>query len=195
MADMAGTATMSDRSRVLSGIQPTADSFHLGNYLGAVRQWVALQDTHDAFYCVVDLHAITIEHDPAELRRRTRVAAAQLLAAGLDPTQCTLFVQSHIEEHAQLAWVLSCITGYGEAGRMTQFKDKSSRQSAGSGLGPTVGLFTYPILRAADILLYQAERVPVGEDQRQHLEPPRTRAQLFNPRFGDTFVVPDPYIV
>src|SRR6516164_7242398 len=156
---------MSPRLRVLSGIQPTADSFHLGNYLGAVRQWVTLQDTHDAFYCVVDLHAITVPQDPALLTRRTRVAAAQLLAAGLDPDRCTLFVQSHVPAHAELAWVLSCITGYGEASRMTQFKDKSARQE-----NTTVGLFTYPILQAADILLYQAAQVPVGEDQRQHLE-------------------------
>ena len=188
-------AMSSDRPRVLSGIQPTADSFHLGNYLGAIRQWVAMQETHDAFYCVVDLHAITIEHDPVALRRRTRVAAAQLLAAGLDPDRCTLFVQSHVPEHPQLAWVLSCLTGYGEAGRMTQFKDKSARQASGGGVGPTVGLFTYPILQAADILLYQAEQVPVGEDQRQHLELTRDLAQRFNSRLGDTFVVPEPYIV
>jgi tryptophanyl-tRNA synthetase len=178
-----------DRPRVLSGIQPTADSFHLGNYLGAVRQWVALQDTHDAFYCVVDLHAITVEHDPAALRRRTRVAAAQLLAAGLEPDRCTLFVQSHVAEHAQLAWVLSCITGFGEASRMTQFKDKSARQA-----NATVGLFTYPVLQAADILVYQAAQVPVGEDQRQHLELTRDLAQRFNTRFGSTFVVPEPHI-
>ncbi|HET6818483.1 MAG TPA: tryptophan--tRNA ligase [Mycobacteriales bacterium] len=179
-----------DRPRVLSGIQPTADSFHLGNYLGAVRQWVALQDSHDAFYCVVDLHAITVAWDPAELRQRTRVAAAQLLAAGLDPDRCTLFVQSHIEEHAQLGWVMSCLTGYGEASRMTQFKDKSSRQQES-----TVGLFTYPMLMAADILLYRAAQVPVGEDQRQHLELTRDLAQRFNTRFGETFVVPEPFIL
>ena len=185
---MAGMST--DRPRVLSGIQPTADSFHLGNYLGAVRQWVALQDTHDAFYCVVDLHAITVPFEPAELRQRTRVAAAQLLAAGLDPDRCTLFVQSHIEEHAQLGWVMSCLTGYGEASRMTQFKDKSARQQES-----TVGLFTYPMLMAADILLYRATHVPVGEDQRQHLELTRDLAQRFNTRLGDTFVVPEPYIL
>src|SRR3954470_20561919 len=190
MVDMAATPTTGDRPRVLSGIQPTADSFHLGNYLGAVRQWVALQDTHDAFYCVVDLHAITIEHEPELLRRRTRVAAAQLLAAGLDPERCTLFVQSHVPEHTQLAWVLSCITGTGEASRMTQFKDKSAKQPNSS-----VGLFTYPILQAADILLYQANHVPVGEDQRQHVELTRDLAQRFNTRFGETFVVPEPYIV
>ena len=180
------------RPRVLSGIQPTADSFHLGNYLGAVRNWVAMQETHDAFYCVVDLHAITAGHDPAMLRQRTRVAAAQLLAVGLDPERCTLFVQSHVPEHAQLAWVLDCITGFGEASRMTQFKDKSARQGAERA---SVGLFTYPILQAADILLYQADAVPVGEDQRQHLELTRDLAQRFNTLFGPTFTVPAPYIV
>ncbi|RKR88621.1 tryptophanyl-tRNA synthetase [Micromonospora pisi] len=180
------------RPRVLSGIQPTADSFHLGNYLGAVRNWVAMQETHDAFYCVVDLHAITAGHDPVVLRQRTRVAAAQLLAVGLDPERCTLFVQSQVPEHAQLAWVLSCITGFGEASRMTQFKDKSAKQGADRS---SVGLFTYPILQAADILLYQADAVPVGEDQRQHLELTRDLAQRFNTLFGATFTVPAPYIV
>lgn len=179
------------RPRVLSGIQPTADSFHLGNYLGALRQWVALQDDHEVFYCVVDLHAITVEHDPAELARRTRVAAAQLLGLGLDPDRCTLFVQSHVPEHARLSWILECITGFGEAGRMTQFKDKSAKQGTDRA---TVGLFTYPILQAADILLYQADRVPVGEDQRQHLELTRNLAQRFNHRFGETFRVPEPHI-
>ncbi|MEV1291286.1 tryptophan--tRNA ligase [Pseudonocardia sp. NPDC049635] len=179
------------RPRVLSGIQPTADSFHLGNYLGALRQWVALQDSHEAFYCVVDLHAITVEHDPAELAQRTRVAAAQLLGLGLDPQRCTLFVQSHVPEHARLSWVLECITGFGEAGRMTQFKDKSARHGADR---TTVGLFTYPVLQAADILLYQADQVPVGEDQRQHLELTRNLAQRFNHRFGATFRVPEPHI-
>ena len=176
--------------RVLSGIQPTADSFHLGNYVGALRQWVAMQEGNDAFYCVVDLHAITVEHDPAALRRRTRVAAAQLLALGLDPDRCTLFVQSHVRQHAELAWVLGCITGFGEASRMTQFKDKAAKQA-----NPTVGLFTYPVLMAADVLIYQADAVPVGEDQRQHLELTRDLAQRFNSRFGETFVVPEPYIV
>ncbi|KGH46867.1 tryptophanyl-tRNA synthetase [Modestobacter caceresii] len=178
--------------RVLSGIQPTADSFHLGNFLGALRQWVALQDDHDAFYCVVDLHAITAEQpDPAVLRRRTLVSAAQLLALGVDPSRSTLFVQSHVPEHAQLAWVLQCLTGFGEAGRMTQFKDKSSREGAGT---TSVGLFTYPVLQAADILLYQAARVPVGEDQRQHLELTRDLATRFNGRYGDTFVLPEAYV-
>ncbi len=144
-------------NRVLSGIQPTADSFHLGNYLGAIRQWVALQDSHDAFYCVVDLHAITVPQDPALLRRRSRVAAAQLFAAGLDPKRCTVFVQSHIPEHAELSWVLSCLTGFGEASRMIQFKDKSLKSGADQA---SVGLFTYPILQAADILLYQTDQVP-----------------------------------
>ena len=178
--------------RVLSGIQPTADSFTLGNYLGAVRQWVALQDEYDAFYCIVDLHAITVEHDPVALRERTYVAAAQLLAAGIDPDRSTLFVQSQVPEHAQLAWVLGCMTGFGEASRMTQFKDKSARGGADRA---TVGLFTYPVLQAADILLYQAHQVPVGEDQRQHLELTRDLAGRFNHRFGETFQVPDPYIV
>ena len=178
--------------RVLSGIQPTADSFHLGNYLGALRQWVALQDSYDAFYCVVDLHAITVPQDPALLPRRTRIAAAQLLGAGLDPDRCTLFVQSHVPEHAELAWVLSCLTGFGEASRMIQFKDKSSKEGQDQA---SVGLFTYPILQAADILLYQADQVPVGEDQRQHLELSRTLAQRFNHRYGQTFVPPQPYIL
>ncbi|MFF8830494.1 tryptophan--tRNA ligase [Streptomyces sp. NPDC015131] len=182
----------SDRPRVLSGIQPTAGSFHLGNYLGAVRQWVALQETHDAFYMVVDLHAITIPQEPAQLRANTRLAAAQLLAAGLDPERCTLFVQSHVPEHAQLAWVMNCLTGFGEASRMTQFKDKSAKQGADR---TTVGLFTYPVLQVADILLYQAQHVPVGEDQRQHIELTRDLAERFNTRFGETFTVPAPYIL
>jgi tryptophanyl-tRNA synthetase len=177
---------------VLSGIQPTADSFHLGNYLGALRQWIALQDDHDAFYFIPDLHAITAPHDPAALRERTRRGVAQLLALGLDPARCTLFVQSQVPEHAELTWVLSCITGFGEASRMTQFKDKSAKQGTDR---TTVGLFTYPVLMAADILLYQADRVPVGEDQRQHLELTRGLAQRFNTRFGArTFTVPEPFI-
>ncbi|WP_340558690.1 tryptophan--tRNA ligase [Streptomyces sp. GSL17-111] len=181
-----------DRPRVLSGIQPTAGSFHLGNYLGAVRQWVALQETHDAFYMVVDLHAITVPQDPKELRASTRLAVAQLLAAGLDPDRCTLFVQSHVPEHAQLGWVMNCLTGFGEASRMTQFKDKSAKQGAE---GTTVGLFTYPVLQVADILLYQADQVPVGEDQRQHIELTRDLAERFNGRFGRTFNLPAAYIL
>jgi tryptophanyl-tRNA synthetase len=180
------------RPRVLSGIQPTADSFHLGNYLGALRQWVAMQEDHDAFYCVVDLHAITIDQDPALLRERTLRSVAQLMAMGLDPDRCTLFVQSHVPEHAQLAWVLNCLTGFGEASRMTQFKDKSAK---GGQDRTTVGLFTYPILQAADILLYQANQVPIGEDQRQHLELTRDLGGRFNHRYGDTFVLPEAFIV
>ncbi|MEJ7651642.1 MAG: tryptophan--tRNA ligase [Nakamurella sp.] len=180
------------RPRVLSGIQPTSDSFHVGNYLGALRQWVSMQQTHDAFYCVVDLHAITVETDPTLLRDRTRIAAAQLLALGIDPQSSTLFVQSHVPAHTQLGWVLECQTGFGEAGRMTQFKDKSARNGADRS---SVGLFTYPVLMASDILAYQADQVPVGEDQRQHLELTRNLAQRFNSRFGQTFVVPEPYIV
>ncbi|MFJ2196311.1 tryptophan--tRNA ligase [Streptomyces violaceusniger] len=181
-----------DRPRALSGIQPTAGSFHLGNYLGAIRQYVALQETHDAFYTVVDLHAITVPQDPAELRANSRLAAAQLLASGLDPDRCTLFIQSHVPEHAQLGWVMNCLTGFGEASRMTQFKDKSARHGADRA---TVGLFTYPILQVADILLYQANHVPVGEDQRQHIELTRDLADRFNGRFGETFTVPEAYIV
>jgi len=180
------------RPRVLSGIQPTSDSFHLGNYLGALRQWVNMQDEYDAFYCVVDLHSITLDPpEPDELRQRTRVAAAQLLAAGLDPSRCTLFAQSHIAEHTQLSWVLECLTGFGEASRMTQFKDKSARSGTDR---VTVGLLTYPVLMAADILLYQADQVPVGEDQRQHLELTRNLAQRFNNRYGETFTVPEGFI-
>jgi tryptophanyl-tRNA synthetase len=179
--------------RVFSGIQPTADSFHLGNYLGAVKQWVDLQETRDTpIYCVVDLHAITMPYDPQTLRRRTRVAAAQLFAAGIDPERSILFVQSTVPEHAELCWVLGCITGFGEANRMTQFKDKSAKGGTDSA---SVGLFTYPILQAADILLYQADEVPVGEDQRQHLELSRNLAQRFNHRFGETFTVPAPHIL
>ncbi|MFT2017995.1 tryptophan--tRNA ligase [Streptomyces sp. 796.1] len=181
-----------DRPRALSGIQPTAGSFHLGNYLGAIRQYVALQETHDAFYMVVDLHAITVPQDPRELRANTRLAAAQLLAAGLDPDRCTLFIQSHVPEHAQLGWVMNCLTGFGEASRMTQFKDKSAKQGADR---TTVGLFTYPVLQVADILLYQASHVPVGEDQRQHIELTRDLAERFNSRFGHAFTVPSAHIV
>lgn len=178
--------------RVLSGIQPTADSFHLGNYLGAVKQWVALQEDHDAFYCVVDLHALTVETEPSLLRRRTLVAAAQLIALGLNPDKCTLFIQSHVPEHNQLGWVLECLAGFGEASRMTQFKDKSQKSGADR---TVVGLFTYPILQAADIMLYQAHRVPVGEDQRQHIELTRDLGQRFNSRFGETFVIPEAHIM
>lgn len=179
--------------RIFSGMQPTSDSLHLGNYLGALTQWVALQDAYDALYCVVDLHALTVAPDPAALRERSRRTAAQYLAAGVDPERSILFVQSHVAEHAELAWLLSCHTGFGEAGRMTQFKDKSGKAGAE---GTTVGLFTYPILMAADILLYDTALVPVGEDQRQHLELTRDLAQRLNGRFGEgTAVVPDVHIV
>ena len=180
------------KPRVLSGIQPTSGSFHLGNYLGAVKQWVELQDTHDAFYCVVDLHALTSSPNPAELRKNTLTSVAQLLALGLDPERCTLFVQSHVVEHNQLAWVMECMTGFGEASRMTQFKDKSAKTGTDR-IG--VGVFTYPMLMAADILLYQANQVPVGEDQRQHIELTRDLAGRFNHQYGQTFVIPEGFIL
>jgi tryptophanyl-tRNA synthetase len=178
---------MSSKPRLFSGIQPSADSLHIGNYVGALVQWKEMQTTHDAFFCVVDLHAITVAQEPALLREQTRRTAAQYIAAGIDPAQSTLFVQSHVHEHAELAWVLNTITGFGEASRMTQFKDKSAKQGTDS---TSVGLFTYPVLMAADILLYDSVVVPVGEDQRQHLELTRDLAQRFNTRFGETFVVP-----
>jgi tryptophanyl-tRNA synthetase len=177
---------------VLSGIQPTADSFHIGNYFGALRQWVSMQETHDCFYSVVDLHAITSEFDPKVLKKRTLTSFAQLLAVGIDTNKSTIFVQSQVPQHAQLAWVLSCFTGFGEAGRMTQFKDKTQK---GGQERSSFGLFTYPILQAADILLYQAQSVPVGEDQRQHLELTRDLANRFNNQFGKTFIVPEAFIV
>lgn len=178
--------------RVLSGIQPTSDSFHVGNHLGALQNWVAMQETHECIYFIADMHAVTVEQDPAALRQRTLLSYAQLLALGIDPNRSTLIVQSHIPEHAQLMWVMSTITGLGEANRMTQFKDKSAKGGATSA---SVGLLTYPILQAADILLYQANAVPVGEDQRQHLELTRDLAIRFNGRFGDTFTVPEAHIV
>ena len=180
------------RARILSGMQPTSDSLHLGNFLGALVNWVALQETYDTYYMVADLHALTVAPDPQLLRERTRRTAAQYLAAGVDPARSVLFVQSHVPEHAELCWVLSCHTGFGEASRMTQFKDKSAKAGSES---TNVGLFTYPILQAADILLYDASLVPVGEDQRQHIEITRDLAQRINARFGETFVVPEPHIV
>jgi tryptophanyl-tRNA synthetase len=177
---------------ILSGMQPSSDSLHLGNYIGALSNWVTMQDEFDAFFCVVDLHAITVPQDPKELRERTRSTAAQYIAAGIDPAKSTLFIQSHVSAHAQLAWVLNTITGFGEASRMTQFKDKSAKQGADSS---SVGLFTYPILMAADILAYQANVVPVGEDQRQHLELTRDLAMRFNSRFGTAFTVPEAHIL
>jgi len=174
-------------------MQPTSDSLHLGNLIGALRNWVALQDDYDAIYCVVDLHALTQAPDPATLRERTRRTAAQYLAAGVDPERSVLFVQSHVPAHAELAWVLGCQTGFGEAGRMTQFKDKSAKYGSSA---TNVGLFTYPVLMAADILLYDTSLVPVGEDQRQHLELSRDLAERMNTRFGaGTAVVPEAYIV
>jgi len=180
------------KPNLLSGMQPSAASLHLGNYLGALTQWVKMQDDFNAYYVIVDLHAITVAQDPSELRQNTRRTAAQYIAAGIDPSKSALFVQSHIPAHAQLAWVLNCITGFGEASRMTQFKDKSQKGGADNS---SVGLFTYPILQAADILLYQPKAVPVGEDQRQHLELTRDLATRFNSRFGKTFEIPEAHIL
>ncbi|MFN4846042.1 MAG: tryptophan--tRNA ligase, partial [Rhodoluna sp.] len=183
---------MNAKPNLLSGMQPSASSLHLGNYLGALVNWVNMQENFNAYYVIVDLHAITVPQDPAELRTNTRRTAAQYIAAGIDPAKSALFVQSHVPAHAELAWVLNCITGFGEASRMTQFKDKS--QKAGSD-SASVGLFTYPILQAADILLYQPKAVPVGEDQRQHLELTRDLAERFNSRFGKTFTIPEAHIM
>jgi len=191
MAHMSDT-TPEVRPRVLSGIQPTADSYHLGNYLGAVRNWGILQADYEPFFFIADQHAITVEVDPKVLRRRTLVAAAQLLAAGVDPERSAIFIQSHLPEHAQLSWVMQCLTGFGEARRMTQFKDKSAKGGEGAS---SVGLFAYPMLMAADILLYRPAYVPVGEDQRQHLELTRDLAQRFNSRYKKTFRLPEPYIL
>lgn len=179
---------MRTKPRLFSGMQPSADSLQLGNYIGALLQWKQLQSTHDAVFCVVDLHAITVPQDPAQLREATRRTAAQYIAAGIDPAQSILFVQSHVAAHPQLAWLLNTITGFGEASRMIQFKEKSQKQGSD---GTNVGLFTYPVLQAADILLYDAEIVPVGEDQRQHIELTRDLANRFNTRFGNTFVEPE----
>ncbi|MGI8677550.1 MAG: tryptophan--tRNA ligase [Jatrophihabitans sp.] len=181
---------MASKLRVLSGIQPTSASYHVGNYLGALKQWVAMQDDYEVFYFLADLHALTAElPDPAVLTERSRRAAAQLIAAGVEPERSAIFLQSHVEGHTQLSWVLECLTGDGEARRMTQFKDRSAR-----GERVSVGLLTYPVLMAADILIYQAHYVPVGADQRQHVELTRTLAQRFNARYGDTLVVPDAYV-
>ena len=176
---------MPHRPRVLSGIQPTGSGKHLGNYLGAVRNWAQLQESSECFYFVADLHALTTTPDPAALRANTRATVAELLAMGVDPGRSALFLQSHVPEHTELAWVLGCLTGFGEASRMTQFKEKG---------GGNVGIFTYPILQAADILIYRPQSVPVGEDQRQHLELTRDLAQRFNSRYGDTLTVPEPYV-
>jgi tryptophanyl-tRNA synthetase len=174
-------------TRVLSGIQATG-GLHLGNYLGALRWWAVDQHSHDSFHMVADLHALTVPRDPAELRRTTLTTAAMLMAVGLDPELCTLFVQSHVPEHAELTWLLECTASFGELRRMTQFKDKSGR---GGEESARAGLFVYPVLMAADILLYDAQRVTVGDDQRQHLELTRDLATRFNTRYGETFVVPD----
>ena len=176
------------KPNLLSGMQPSAGSLHLGNYLGALVNWTKMQDDYNAYYCVVDLHAITVPQEPEALRRNTRITAAQYLAAGIDENKSALFVQSHVPAHAQLAWVLMTLTGFGEAGRMTQFKDKSQKNGTDAA---SVGLFTYPVLQAADILLYQPKAVPVGEDQRQHLELTRDLAMRFNSRFGETFTIPE----
>ncbi len=200
------TAVPDRRTRAFSAMQPTADSLHLGNLLGALRPWVELQDGAagaestegvEGTWGVVDLHALTVAPDPALLRERTRRTAAQYLGAGIDPARSTVFVQSHAPQHAQLAWVLSCLTGFGEAGRMTQFKDKSARQGGqgGDGAGPSVGLFTYPVLQAADVLLHDTDEVPIGGDQRQHLELTRDLAQRFNARYGEVLVVPRARVV
>ncbi|MGW5242056.1 tryptophan--tRNA ligase [Monashia sp. NPDC004114] len=190
-APMPSTPTVpTSTPRSLSGMQPTSDSLHLGNYIGALVEWVRLQETHDAYYFVADLHALTVATDPSVLRQRTRITAAQFIAGGVDPGRSVLFVQSHISQHTELNWILSCLTGFGEASRMTQFKDKSAK-----GTNTNVGLFTYPVLQAADILIYDADVVPVGEDQRQHLELSRDLAMRFNTRFGDTLVVPEPHIM
>jgi len=174
--------------RLFSGMQPSADSLHFGNYAGALLQWIGMQNTHDAVFCVVDLHAITVPQDPKTLAATTRKTAAQYIACGIDPNKSTLFVQSHVPAHSELAWILNTVTSFGEASRMTQFTDKSLKQGSDNS---TVGLFTYPILQAADILLYDATVVPVGEDQRQHIELTRNIAERFNQRFGETVVVPE----
>ena len=183
---------MSSKPRLFSGMQPSAESLHIGNYIGALLQWKELQNSHDAIFCIVDLHAITVAQDPVALRENTRRTAAQYIAAGIDPQVSTLFVQSHVAAHPQLAWVLNTITGFGEASRMTQFKDKAAKQGADAA---SVGLFAYPTLMAADILLYNAVAVPVGDDQKQHVELTRDLANRFNTRFGQTFAMPEPMIL
>jgi len=182
---------MSTTPRLFSGMQPSADSLHVGNYVGALMQWREMQQNYDAVFCVVDMHAITVPQDPTLLRAQTRRTAAQYIAGGIDPESSVLFVQSQVPAHAELAWVLNTITGFGEASRMTQYKDKSAKQGSDAA---SVGLFTYPVLMAADILLYDTAVVPVGEDQRQHIELTRDLAARFNSRFGDTFVMPEPQI-
>ncbi|MEA4965686.1 MAG: tryptophan--tRNA ligase [Oscillospiraceae bacterium] len=180
---------MSEKKRIFSGIQPSGN-LTLGSYMGAIKNWVALQDEYDCLYCIVDMHAITVRQVPADLRRRSLEQLAQYLACGLDPQKNIMFLQSHVPQHAELSWVLGCYTQFGELGRMTQFKDKSAKHADNI----TAGLFTYPVLMAADILLYQADAVPVGEDQKQHVELCRDIAARFNNVYGDTFTLPEPFI-
>lgn len=180
---------MDDKKLIFSGIQPTG-TFTLGNYIGAVRNWGPLQDEYNCIYCVVDMHAITVRQEPAKLRSNTLNAYALLMACGVDPEKSILFIQSHVRTHAELSWILSCNTQFGELSRMTQFKDKSQRHAD----DVNAGLFTYPVLMAADILAYNADLVPVGVDQKQHLELARNIAQRFNQRYGDFFTLPEPYI-
>jgi len=182
------TSKARERQRVFSGIQPTGN-LHLGNYLGAIQRWVAGQDERENFICVVDLHAVTIHQDPDDLRHQTRSLAAMLIASGIDPERTTLFVQSHVRAHAEASWLLSCVTPIGWLERMTQYKDKSSKQES-----VLTGLLTYPVLQTGDIILYDADEVPVGEDQKQHVELARDVAQRFNHLYGETFVVPKPVI-
>ena len=177
------------KRRIFSGAQPTGQ-LHIGNYLGAIKNWVALQDEYEAFYCIVNLHAITLPQDPKTLRQKTLDLARIYLAAGVDPEKSTIFIQSDVPEHAELTWVLSCIARMGELERMTQFKDKGKGNTERAG----VGLFTYPVLMASDILLYQTDLVPIGQDQKQHLELTRDLAERFNRDFGETFKIPEPYI-
>lgn len=180
---------MDERKIMFSGIQPSGD-LHLGNYLGAIKNWVDILDDYNSYYCIVDEHSITVRQNPAELRRRSTAQLAQYIACGLDPEKCTLFIQSHVHEHAELGWVLNCYTMFGELSRMTQFKDKSAKNADNI----NGGLFTYPTLMAADILLYQADFVPVGADQKQHVELTRDIAIRFNNLYGETFTIPEPYI-
>ena len=180
---------MEQKKRIFSGIQPSGD-LTLGSYMGAIKNWVALQDEYDCLYCIVDMHAITVRQVPADLRRRSLEQLAQYIACGLDPEKNIMFIQSHVPQHAELAWVLGCYTQFGELSRMTQFKQKSQQHA----YNITAGLFTYPVLMAADILLYQADLVPVGEDQKQHVELCRDIATRFNYSFSDTFTLPEPFI-
>lgn len=180
---------MKDKKVIFSGVKPSGD-LTLGNYLGAIKNWVELQEEYDCYYCIVDLHSITVSQEPKDLRRRTLEVLSQYIAAGIDPEKSTLFIQSHLSQHAELSWVLSCMTYMGELNRMTQFKEKSKQNSKNL----NAGLFTYPVLMASDILLYQTDVVPVGDDQKQHLELARNLAQRFNNRYSETFKVPEPMI-